>query len=119
MSTYRKLLPVVRPIRDPVSNQVVPCASPERLENMDQSLLAAIASFPDRGRAIKELAGRDDDFRTLCVDFGDAKAALTGWEQSQSAEREKRCIEYRELVTALTAEMEVALDRQGIDRKLP
>jgi hypothetical protein len=79
---------------------------------MDQSLLAAIARFPDRGRAVEELAAMDEDFRALCADLGDAEAALEGWEHSLSSVREERCAEYRELVTALADEIKTALDRR-------
>ena len=77
---------------------------------MDQSLLAAIARFPDRGRAIKELAAVDEGFRALCADLRDAEAALDGWERSPSPVREERCGEYRDLVTGLADEIRTALD---------
>jgi hypothetical protein len=79
---------------------------------MDQSLLAAIARFPDRGRAIKELAVVDEDFRALCADLRDAEAALDGWERSPSPVREERCAEYRELAAGLADEIKTALDRR-------
>lgn len=78
---------------------------------MDQALLVAIARFPDRGHAIKELAGADDEFRSLCADLADAVSALHGWERSTSPVKVARCAEYQELVSDLTAEVEVALDR--------
>jgi hypothetical protein len=81
--------------------------------HMDQSLLAAIARFPDRGRAIEELAAADEDFRALCADLGDAEAALNGWERSSSAAREERCGEYRELVMGLADEIGAMLDRHS------
>jgi len=39
---------------------------------MDQSVLVAIARFPDRGHAIEELARTDDDFRSLCADLAES-----------------------------------------------
>jgi hypothetical protein len=78
---------------------------------MDRTVLAAIARFPDRGHAVEELAGRDEDFRLLCADLADAETALVGWEQSASPVREARCAEYRDLVRDLAAEVEAALDR--------
>jgi hypothetical protein len=80
---------------------------------MDQSLLAAIARFPDRGRAIKELAAMDENFRALCADLRDAEAALDGWKRSLSSVREERCSEYRELVAGLIDEVRAALDRRS------
>ena len=86
---------------------------------MDQSLLAAIARFPDRGRAIEELAGHDEEFRSLCADYADAKAALAGWERCASPVRDERCTEYRGLLRDLALEIESALDCDGTSRKRP
>jgi hypothetical protein len=80
---------------------------------MDQDVLVAIARFPDRGHAIKELAGRNEDFRALCVDLADAEAAAVRWERSGARERHVRCAEYRELARELTAELAAALDRHS------
>ncbi len=77
---------------------------------MEQSISAAIAQFPDRGRAIEALAGRDDDFRALCSDFAEAKAALARWQHSPLPVKEARCAEYRGLVRDLAAELEATLD---------
>lgn len=83
------------------------------VEDMDQSLLAAIARFPDRGRVIQELAAADEEFRDLCADLRDAESALAGWEQSQSSVRDERCAEYRGLVAGLSDEIEFELDRRS------
>ncbi len=80
---------------------------------MDQSLLAAIARFPDRGRAIKELAAMDEGFHALCADLRDAEAALTRWEQAPSPVQEERCTEYRELAAGLADEIKTALDHHS------
>ncbi|MGO4405223.1 hypothetical protein AB4Z10_13295 [Bosea sp. RAF48] len=80
---------------------------------MGQSLRAAIARFPDRGQAIKELAARDEDFHTLCMDLRDAAAALARWELAVSPVREERCTGYRELATRLADEISTALDRHS------
>ncbi|RDJ27865.1 hypothetical protein DWF00_09740 [Bosea caraganae] len=80
---------------------------------MDQSLLAVIARFPDRGRAVKELAATDEGFRALCADLRDAETALVGWEHSSLPVRDERCIEYRELVDGLADEIRAALDRRS------
>ena len=80
---------------------------------MDHSLLAIIARFPDRARAIKELAAVDEGFYSLCTDLGDAEAALSGWERSQAPVRDERCHEYRELVAALADEVRAALESRG------
>ena len=85
---------------------------------MDQSLLAAIARFPDRGRAIEELAARDEEFGSLCADYADAKAALAGWEGCASPVREERCVEYRGLLRDLALEIEAALNGERANRRL-
>jgi hypothetical protein len=84
---------------------------------MDQSLLATIARFPDRGRAIEELAGRDEEFRSLCADYADAEAAVVRWERCSSPLREERCTEYRDLVKELALEIEAALDCERTRRE--
>jgi len=78
---------------------------------MDQGVLVAIARFPDRGHAIEELAMRDEDFLALCTDLADAEAALMPWKGSDSAFREARCAEYRDLVRDLAVEIEAVLNR--------
>jgi hypothetical protein len=75
---------------------------------MDQCVQVAIARFPDRGHAIEELAGRDEDFLSLCIDLADAEAALVRWKGSDSPFREARCAEYRDLVRDLAAEVAAA-----------
>jgi hypothetical protein len=80
---------------------------------MEQRVLAAIAPFPDRGHAVKELAGRDEEFLSLCDDLAEAEAAFRRWEHSTSMVREARCAEYRDLVRDLALEVEAALNRQA------
>jgi hypothetical protein len=80
---------------------------------MDQSVLVAIARFPDRGHAIAELAGRDEEFRSLCADLADAEAAAVRWEHSSSPVGEARSAEYRELARDLAAELAATLDRHS------
>ena len=65
----------------------------------------AIAHFPDRGRAITELAERDESFPSLCTDIADAEAALRRWEFSPLPERDIGCAEYLELARALAVEI--------------
>ncbi|MEE1658272.1 hypothetical protein VB618_18900 [Microvirga sp. CF3062] len=77
---------------------------------MDQSILVAIARFPDRGHAIEELARTDEDFRLLCADLADAEAAAIRWERSSLPVSAARSAEYRELARDLAAELEATLD---------
>jgi hypothetical protein len=76
---------------------------------MDEGVLAAVRRFPERQQAIEALAGRNEDFRSLCVDLADAETALAGWQASTAAVREARCAEYRSLVEDLAREAEVVL----------
>jgi len=80
---------------------------------MHHAVQAAIACFPDRGRAIEELARTDDNFRSLCEDLTEAQAALARWECSASPVRAARCDEYRNLVRDLAAELAAELDRHA------
>jgi hypothetical protein len=77
---------------------------------MDQGMASAIRRFPTRQSAIEELAIRDESFRSLCVDFGEAEAAWQRWEASLSPQRLQRQAEYGELVEGLAGEIEAAID---------
>jgi hypothetical protein len=80
---------------------------------MDQSVLVAIARFPDRGHAIEELARTNEDFRLLCADLADAEAAAVRWERSPLPVGATRSAEYRELARDLAAELAATLDRHA------
>lgn len=84
-------------------------ASRQALSLMDGTILAAIARFPDRERAVAELAARDEEFLVLCTDLFDAEEALVRWEQTASPLSAIRCVEYRDLIRDLVAEVEAAL----------
>ena len=81
---------------------------------MNQNLAVAKRHFPARGRMIEELAGRDDEFHSLCVDLADAEAELARWERSDHPLREQRSAEYGALVSDLAAEIGAALDASAI-----
>lgn len=78
---------------------------------MDQGVLAAIRHLPSYGRSIKERALRSESFRTLCQDLAEAERALKEWESSILPVREARCVEYRQLIKSLEAELRETLDR--------
>jgi hypothetical protein len=80
---------------------------------MDPSILVAIAHFPDRGHAIEELARANEDFRYLCADLAEAKAATVRWQHSALPVGEARSAEYRDLARDLAAELEAMLDRHS------
>jgi len=66
--------------------------------------------FPDSSHAIEELALSNDEFRSLCADFTDVEVAIKHWEHADSALREERCAEYRELREDLAREIRAFLD---------
>ncbi|MBB3237407.1 hypothetical protein [Phyllobacterium endophyticum] len=76
---------------------------------MDKGVAAAKRRFPARSAAIEERAAHDEEFRDLCIDFGDAEAELLRWQQSNDEKREERCAEYLELVVDLAKEIRAAL----------
>ena len=80
---------------------------------MEQGITVAIAHSPDRGRAIKELAERNESFLSLCTDLADADAALRRWKISPLPVRDIRCAEYEELVRDLAVEIGVELDHRS------
>jgi hypothetical protein len=80
---------------------------------MDQSVLVAIARFPDRGHAIEELARTDEEFRSICADLAEAEAAAVRWQHSPLPVSAARCAEYRELARDLAAELAAMLDRHA------
>src|SRR4051812_13754579 len=86
------------------------CSRTARSDSMDAILGPVIARFPDRSRAIEELALRDEVFRSLCADFADAGEALRHWAQSDFSKRDERCCEYRELIADLAGEIRARLD---------
>lgn len=78
--------------------------------DMDQKIEAAQRRFPLRKRAIEDLAVRDEDFRSLCIDFADAERAALHWENSDTPKRDERRAEYLALVNDLAKEIEAILD---------
>lgn len=80
---------------------------------MKQSVLVAIARFPDRGHAIEGLASRDEDFRSLCANLADAEATAIRWEHSSLPVSTARSAEYRDLARDLAVELEATLDRHA------
>lgn len=77
---------------------------------MDQNLAVAKRHFPARSQLIDDLAARDGEFYSLCVDLADAEAELERWEKLDHPLREQRSAEYRALVSDLAAEIDAALD---------
>ena len=78
--------------------------------------------FPERGAAIASLAERDNEFLALCIDFGDAQAAMHKWQRSTDDIARERRLEFEALADDLAREIAVELDRVGVvslaDRRL-
>lgn len=72
---------------------------------MDPGVLAAIRLLPKHKQAIRELVMSSENFRSLCVDLGEAKQALRRWESSDAPEMAARRVEYQHLVAGLEAEL--------------
>jgi hypothetical protein len=81
---------------------------------LDTRLATAKLHFPLRSRAIDDLAARDDDFCTLCLDLEDAESSALKWENSATPRGERYRKEYLELAADLANEIETALDAAGI-----
>ena len=53
-----------------------PCPTKSPVPTMNESVLVAIARFPDRSHAIEDLAPVDEEFRSHCADLAEAEAAM-------------------------------------------
>ena len=53
-----------------------PCPTKSPVPTMNESVLVAIARFPDRSHVIEDLARVDEEFRSLCTDLAEAEAAM-------------------------------------------
>ena len=74
---------------------------------MDEKSLAiqlAIEQFPEYVETIQQLSQETDDFRDLCVDYAEARQALTYWSAPPEASSHI-AKEYRVLVAALEADI--------------
>jgi hypothetical protein len=78
---------------------------------MDQGVGAAKRRFPKHERAIEELAARDPEFTSLCIDLADAEAAALQWGASTSPKCDERRDEYLALADELANEIEMKLDK--------
>jgi hypothetical protein len=83
-------------------------------EEMDEGVAAVRLRFPARVQAIDKLASRDVVFCEICQDFAEAQMELAKWDASVDPIRDERIAEYRELLEALSAEIEDLLDRATI-----
>ena len=92
----------------------VACFSPnvaERSILVTGDIAPVLRLFPGRIAAIRSLAGRDDEFMTLCTDFADAEAAMRQWQASSEDIANERRLEFEALAQDLAREIEAALAR--------
>ena len=66
--------------------------------------------FPGRGDEIKRLFRKNEDFHTICEDYGLCAEALKRWNESASKEAPGRRREYAELLEDLESEIRKFLD---------
>jgi hypothetical protein len=76
---------------------------------MDPGILAAIQILPKYKTAIQELALRSESFRGLCGDLADAEQTLRRWVKSQTPEHAAQCVEYKQIIEGLEAELRQAV----------
>ena len=61
--------------------------------------------LPEHRYPIRERMGVDQEFRSLCEDYGDAFEALRHWEGSADSHRPARIAEFRRLLGELETEI--------------
>jgi hypothetical protein len=69
-----------------------------------------VRRFPGRGDAIKRLFRENENFHTICEDYGLCAEALKRWSQSTTREAQARSSEYAELLDDLESEIRKYLD---------
>ncbi|KQV64406.1 hypothetical protein ASC90_16055 [Rhizobium sp. Root1220] len=77
-------------------------------------LAAALELFPAQSRQIENLFEFDESFRGLCEDLADAANTLRQIARLPDDVRDARRLEYQELVSSLSSEIEEALSRAKI-----
>jgi hypothetical protein len=70
---------------------------------------SVLLHFPGRSAQVRELAGRNQDFRDMCQELGEAEAALSRIESVPPSSRAERLEECRGWIDRLVREMEAAL----------
>ncbi len=69
-----------------------------------------VGRFPGRGDAIKRLFRENENFHTICEDYGLCAEALKRWNESRSQDAPARRREYAELLEDLESEIRKFLD---------
>ena len=73
-------------------------------------LFCVVRRFPGRGDDIKHLFRKNENFHTICEDYGLCAEALKRWNQSTSQDAPARRTEYAELLGDLESEIRKYLD---------
>lgn len=83
-----------------------------------EEIRSIVARFPQRELEIRRRCARDTRFRSVCVDYEEAAAALRHWQQVSGAEEEK-VEEYRSFLGELEAEILAHLERAASGGRRP
>ena len=73
-------------------------------------LFYVVRSFPGRGDDIKRLFRENENFHTICKDYGLCAEALKRWNESKAKDAPARRSEYAELLEDLESEIRKYLD---------
>ena len=75
-----------------------------------------VRRFPGRGEAIRRLFRENENFHTICEDYGLCAEALKRWNESASQQAPARRKEYAELLDDLESEIRKYLNAYSEDR---
>jgi len=75
-----------------------------------EEIRSIVARFPQRALDIRRRCSRDARFRSVCVDYEEAAAALRHWRQV-AKEGDRKVEEYAQFLGELEAEILGQLDR--------
>lgn len=83
-----------------------------------EDIRAIVARLPQRELDIRRRCARDADFRSICMDYGEAVRALRYWQKvAQTGDRKKEAdrnvAEYQSLLDELEAEILAHLNRSN------
>jgi hypothetical protein len=68
---------------------------------------------PEHAWTIRQLHRRDEEFRDLCEDYGEALSALQHWRQASSGPAQERVAEYHQLATELAERVLAYVETHG------
>jgi hypothetical protein len=74
-----------------------------------EQIFSIVERFPQREFEIRQRCARDDQFRSVCLDYQEAAAALRHWRKA-AKEGDQRVAEYTHFLGELEAEILAQLD---------